>query len=115
MFDSKKWFKEQYKISAHYRKQLHDAQQKWREKIKNTILDHYGRKCSCCGESNIKFLTIDHTNGGGSKHRKRINSNGSYGVWKEIIRLNFPPEYQTLCMNCNWGRRLTGICPHKTI
>lgn len=31
-----------------------------------------------------------------------------------ILRNNFPDIYQVLCFNCNWGKRLCGVCPHKT-
>jgi hypothetical protein len=27
---------------------------------------------------------------------------------------NFPPGYQVLCMNCNFGKRYSMICPHQT-
>jgi hypothetical protein len=30
------------------------------------MLSAYGGKCVCCGESEYKFLAIDHINGGGS-------------------------------------------------
>ena len=33
------------------------------------VLDHYGRACSCCGETEPAFLTIDHVNNDGAEHR----------------------------------------------
>lgn len=79
-------------------------------KIKNSVFDYYGKKCICCGESNLIFLSIDHINGGGTKHRKEIGKK-SY-VW--LYQNNFPDGYQTLCFNCNWGKHLNGgVCPHK--
>jgi hypothetical protein len=30
-----------------------------------------------------------------------------------LVKNNFPNDFQTLCMNCNWGKRYYGICPHK--
>lgn len=81
------------------------------ERIK--ALTHYGGnppKCVCCGESHLKFLTIDHINGGGNKHRKKV---GSY-ICAWLIKNNFPEDFQVLCYNCNCGRSLNnGICPHK--
>ena len=41
---------------------------------KELVLEHYGRRCACCGECNPIFLTIDHINGGGRKHRKEIGN-----------------------------------------
>ena len=74
-----------------------------------------GAVCSCvnCPEREnprIEFLTIDHIAGGGNQHRKVVGSGSSFYAW---LRNNkYPQGYQVLCMNCNWGRRLTGVCPH---
>jgi len=69
-------------------------------------------KCACCGESNMKFLTIDHMIGKGIDQRKE----GIYGVtlitW--LIKNDFPPGFQVLCFNCNCGKNVNhGVCPHK--
>jgi len=83
---------------------------KYRNKNKKIIFNNYGNKCNCCGETNIKLLTLDHINGGGNKHIKEINMKLS--VW--IIKNNFPSIIQLLCYNCNMGRNINGgICPHK--
>tara|TARA_Y100000590_G_C15260568_1_gene841073 strand:+ start:81 stop:662 length:582 start_codon:yes stop_codon:yes gene_type:complete len=76
------------------------------------VFKHYSNgkvECACCHENNIGFLSLDHIHGGGGKHRKSINSN----TYKWIINHDFPPGYQILCMNCNWGRRINGTCPHQ--
>ena len=103
----KKWkeknlvkFKEKSKI---YKKRYDD-------KTKERIFEHYGKVCVCCGESNINFLSIDHINGGGTKHRKKIGM--KICVW--LFKNNFPDGFQTLCFNCNWGKHINGgICPHQ--
>src|SRR3990167_2907538 len=82
------------------------------------VIKHYGGnppKCNCCGEKEIKFLTIDHINNDGAKHRKEINANNiSGGLSGWIIRNNYPEDFQVLCMNCNWGKYINlGKCPHK--
>jgi len=83
---------------------------KYRERNKELVYNHYGRKCACCGESNINFLTIDHINGDGTKHRKKIHN--KINNW--LVKNNFPDGFQTLCFNCNWGKHINhGICPHK--
>ena len=76
-------------------------------------LRHYGGeipKCACCGESEIKFLCIDHVNNDGAKHRKEIGSIGIYGWLKKN---NFPNGFQVLCHNCNCAKGFYGKCPHK--
>jgi len=78
---------------------------------KKKVLDYYGRLCTCCGESNESFLTIDHVNSDGALHRKTMKSYFYY--W--LVKHNFPPGFQTLCYNCNLGRaRNGGVCPHLT-
>lgn len=92
---------------------LRDRYTKQRELHRQTVIAHYGEKCSCCGESIPQFLAIDHINGNGNKERKKIKKAGS-GFYKWLIDNNFPEGYQVLCHNCNMGRHLNGgICPHK--
>ena len=78
------------------------------------VLKHYGGdipKCKCCEETELMFLTIDHINGGGRKHRIETKN---YGLKRWIIKNKFPKEFQILCMNCNLGKHLNnGLCPHK--
>lgn len=82
-------------------------------KQREKVIKHYGNKCVCCGEANIRFLTIDHVNGNGRKHRKKIGNMGS-GWYNWIIKNNYPIDLQILCFNCNCGRQANGgVCPHK--
>jgi hypothetical protein len=66
--------------------------------------------CKCCKEEMLEFLTIDHINNNGSQHRKQI---GIASMYPWLIKNEFPPGFQVLCMNCNWGKRIKGECPHK--
>jgi hypothetical protein len=75
---------------------------------KKKVFDHYGWICSCCGESEPEFLTIDHIDGGGYQHKKETN--GKLYPW--LVRNNFPEGFRVLCYNCNCGRK-TGPCPHE--
>lgn len=73
------------------------------------VFDHYGSECACCGEKEKVFLTIDHINGGGSKHRKEIGSH----IERWLVKMNLPEGFQVLCHNCNWAKHLLGSCPHQ--
>ena len=55
--------------------------------------------CAICGESRIECLSIDHINGGGTKHRKeeRIKSMAEW-----LRKHGYPPGYRILCMNCQF-------------
>lgn len=111
-----KYRKENYQ---RYRELGRTASQKYYRKIKKVLFEGYDNKCSCCAESEPKFLSIDHVNNDGNIERgsRKNPKSGSYGInlYKKIIEQNFPTRYQLLCMNCNFGKRMNnGICPHKT-
>lgn len=75
------------------------------------VIEHYGGVCSCCGESQIEFLAIDHAAGGGNEHRAEIRRRGSRLIdW--IIVNDFPPLFRVLCHNCNTALGAYGYCPH---
>jgi hypothetical protein len=103
------------KKTDNYRKKHWDkfltSAQKHRQKIKHKIFSHYGYECKCCGDTTKEFLTIDHINGGGTKHRKETGCGLGFYYW--LIRNNFPKEYRTLCMNCNFSLGKYGYCPHR--
>ena len=86
-------------------------------KLKQRILKEYGEFCTCCGESNPIFLTLDHIDNNGAAQRKSIfgkKVRGGYNFYLWLKRNNFPTGLQTLCFNCNQGRYINkGICPHK--
>lgn len=78
------------------------------------IAAYGGNKCSCCGETEPLFLTLDHVDSDGSKHRKEIGTTGGQKLYRWLIKNNFPKGFQVLCSNCNHGRfRNGGVCPHK--
>lgn len=87
-----------------------------REREKNsrdrrTCYERYGQRCACCGETQYEFLTFDHVNNDGARHRAEIGGGGAICRW--LIKNNFPETVQVLCWNCQWGRRICGICPHQ--
>lgn len=86
-------------------------------RIKEEVYPAYGGfVCACCGETMREALTIDHVDGGGSAHRRVIGR--SYGTGQGFLRYlrrnDFPPGFQILCMNCQFGKKHNGgVCPHK--
>jgi hypothetical protein len=91
------------------------ADKKVAVRLKEEFLKHYGNVCSCCGETIVQFLTLDHERGKGNDHRKELfkHNVGGTHMYKWLKRNNFPKGYTILCMNCNWSKRYSGICPHK--
>ena len=99
---------------------------KYTAKLRLEAFTRYGGPiCVCCGETNILFLTLDHTKNDGAVHRKAMRiidgnrkmkgeagSGWTFYVW--LRRNNYPPlDLRVLCYNCNCGRwRNGGVCPH---
>lgn len=107
-----------------YHKNQEFKKQYSRNRLKNImfeVLTYYSKgniECICCGENIIGFLTIDHINGGGNKHRRDLGMKNVAGVnfYSWLKRNDFPTGYQVMCFNCNCGRsRVRGECPHKTV
>ena len=73
-------------------------------------------RCMCkgCNETAIEFMSIDHINGGGSKHRKIIGGAG-HDTYIWLIRNNFPEGFRVLCHNCNNSIGHFGYCPHENM
>lgn len=82
--------------------------------LKIEVFNAYGGpKCSCvgCTETTLGFMTIDHVNNDGSKHRKEVGFGSAFFYW--LKNSNYPPGYRVLCFNCNTGTSTNGgICPH---
>lgn len=81
---------------------------------KTLVLTHYGKgklACSRCGFDDIRALSLDHINGGGSalareakKNHKRVLS--GQALYRTLYLLGFPAGFQTLCMNCKFIKRV---------
>lgn len=88
----------------------------WRYKTRKKVIEHYGGKCKCCGESKFEFLAIDHINGEGLKDRKCLGKTyylNGVAFYRYIINNNYPDKYRLLCHNCNMSLGFYGYCPHK--
>jgi hypothetical protein len=83
------------------------------KKFKKLIIDSYGGVCECCGESELDFLTIDHIEGNGSKHRKEIGDEKGLKIYKWLYDNYNPKGFRVLCMNCNFAIGIFGHCPHE--
>lgn len=83
--------------------------------IKKEAIEHYGGKCHCCGETEILFLQIHHTNNDGAEHRRQIEreSHGRVPMVLWLKRNGYPDGFQILCANCNIAMFVAGSCPHQ--
>jgi hypothetical protein len=74
------------------------------------LFQGYGGKCARCGIPDPDVLCIDHVNNNGAKERQ-IRRGSKFYRW--LRRNNYPKgEYQLLCYNCNWKKRMhKGVLP----
>jgi hypothetical protein len=81
--------------------------------LKSAVFAAYGgARCACCGEDTFEFLSIDHINGGGTRHLKEISG----GLYYWLREHGYPQGFQVLCFNCNFGKaRNKGVCPHTGV
>jgi hypothetical protein len=95
-----------------FRRRVNPANAVNRRKIRQEALDHYGGCCTCCGETELVFLTIDHINNDGAEHRRQLGSKGGNSFYYWLRRNSYPDTFQILCWNCNAAKHINGICPH---
>jgi hypothetical protein len=88
---------------------------------KRECLEAYGGACcTCCGETRLYFLTLDHVNGDGAEDRKQFFSKGSRAdsrprgnQYQALKSRGYPDKdrYQVLCWNCNCAKKNAAVCP----
>jgi hypothetical protein len=84
----------------------------YRKQQKVAVLNKYGGKCYCCGESDPHFLTIDHVQSDG--HEKRKQCSGQKAIFQYLYGREVDLSvYRVACFNCNCARvQHNGTCPH---
>ncbi len=98
---------------AENRLRMRSYNKNWRHELKSAVLSHYGTTCRCCGEKDIRFLTVDHDEGGGRKHRSELGVGAGAPFYRWLRDNGYPSGFTTLCFNCNCGRANNGgMCPH---
>jgi len=78
--------------------------------LKINVLTHYGNgKCACviCGFDDLRALSIDHIEGGGNEHRRKVGRQ----IYLWLREQDYPEGYQTLCMNCQFIKRYKNDIP----
>ena len=100
-----------------YNASCRESHKKNRRTLKELVMAVYGGgKCSCCGETELSFLTLDHIEGGGGKQRKELGRTKGSGVgfYKWLVENGYPDGLQVLCANCNLSKHINGgVCAHK--
>lgn len=97
-----------------------DCERISRQELKTEVFLHYSKdlKCQCpkCEIKDINFLTLDHVNNDGAKHRKSLGGIKKQWTGERIYSWaknnNYPTIFQILCYNCNLAKAKYGKCPH---
>jgi hypothetical protein len=105
------------KYDSKHRDEIKVRHKQYRMECRLKVFCHYSNSkipfCACCGDTIIEFLTLDHIDGDGAKHRKEIEVGAGAHTYKWVIDNNFPPIFRVLCYNCNCSRGSHGYCPHE--
>lgn len=100
-------YQKDYRKTHQVRLQAHKLNEARKAKVEG--IKEYGSKCSCCGETMIEFLTIDHING----RDKSIPRATGQHEWLRLKWAGWPKDdIQLLCYNCNCAKGVYGSCPH---
>lgn len=86
-----------------------ENQRRTYHELRRRIIDAYGGRCACCGESAVEFLTLDHVDGLGTQIRQRQSFQSEA---RKLLALGCPSSHQILCYNCNHAKWIYGKCPH---
>jgi hypothetical protein len=90
---------------------------RYRGELKINSLKAYSNsknpKCVCCGQTEIDFLCLDHVNNNGAEERKKYGLGTSFLKW--LKKNNYPQNIglQAMCFNCNFSKRINGVCIHQ--
>lgn len=106
-----KYFSERRRTPAYRKRHREYAKRRYHE-VRSEMLAAYGGRCTCCGETEPAFLTIEHVNQDGASHRRLLSSPA--GVIPDLKKRGWPKDGFTLhCWNCNAANYFSGGCPHR--
>jgi hypothetical protein len=80
-------------------------ERRYYHKVRELILDNYGRACIICGST--EGLALDHINNDGRIHRLSLGDTfrdhrANLKSYVDLIRRGFPQEgFRMLCISCN--------------
>jgi hypothetical protein len=107
------------KVRAYYhanKERINTRLKMQKRELKQEIINAYGGKCECCGETLLELLTIDHLGprGTGTKHRIAVTGRKKNPIYMDLKLRGFPQDgYRLLCFNCNIAKGFYGYCPHE--
>jgi len=101
----------QYNQRPEVKNRRNELKREHNKNLREQFFEMYGGVCMCCGEKDIRFLTLDHVDGNGKDDRRERSQEA---ILREALSNLNTEKYQILCYNCNMGRSINnGVCPHS--
>lgn len=102
--------------NARYRAANRHRLLEYNRNVRRRVLEAYGGRCACCGETTPEFLAVDHVNNDGEAHRRELRGYGR-AIYQWLKDNDYPQDgrFQLLCHNCNMAKGLYGGCPHQGV
>lgn len=93
--EHKRYYEKEKDLTAKYMKR-----RRW--EARNELFDFLGgRLCKKCGLTDIRLLTVNHKNGGGTRHHKRLGSRFEIVLLEDLRNgKEKKDDYDVLCANC---------------
>ena len=77
--------------------------------VRLEVIERYGGRCVCCGNSNPKYLELDHKNDDGNVEREALPSSiRGARYFKMVLSQPKREDLQILCANCHGAKRYGG-------
>ena len=74
----------------------------YRADQKREVFEAYGGpQCAHCPEADLRYLEIDHIDGGGRQHMREVTGGSGTAFYCWLKANNFPPGFRVLCRTCN--------------
>lgn len=108
----KKKIKQRQKIyRQNHQAKIRERNRNRYQELRIKFFEMYGNSCTCCGESEPAFLSLEHKQG------QPIGRKNKENTMQSTIRAlsEYRPDlFEVLCHNCNQAQKFGNPCPHKT-
>ena len=81
------WAKRLYQTDPTFRTKRRNYSRIHTHRMKEAVMEKYGGACTCCGETYMGFLVMDHVNGDGAIERRRLKENGGSPMYRRLSKM----------------------------
>ncbi len=97
-FHTREYRRKHPNISQYKHRMLNMKNRERKQQLREDVLRHYSPelKCSRCGFTDIRALSMDHIYGSGNIHRAMVGTD----IYRWLKKNKYPVGFQVLCLNC---------------